>query len=126
MIKRITIFTLITFILFLTGYYLNRYFVDNASETLSFSLLNVYAFNAISCAIIYILVEIVSNYLPNETGYLYLGLVMVKLGLFILIFQEAIFSDTPLTKTEKASILLPFLVFLCLETIGASKLMNNK
>ena len=126
MIKRILLFTLITFILFLVSFYLNQFILDNNLEQLNFSLIKVYAFNAISCAIIYIAVEAIANFLPNETGYLYLGLSMMKLGIFILIFQDALFPEAGLTKAEKSSIVIPFLLFLLLEAIGVSKLLNNK
>ena len=126
MTKRILIFTTITLLLFIIGYYINSSLLASNEVIVRFSVLQVYAFNAIACAVVYALIEIVSNYLPNETGYLYLGLLMVKLGVFILIFQDALFSEVGLSKAEKASILLPVLVFLGLETIGVSKLLNNK
>jgi len=126
MIKRILIFTTITFLFFLLGYFINKYILDSNQLTISFSLLKSYIFHAVSCSVVYILIEAVSTYLPNETGYLYLGLLMVKLGLFILLFQDAIFAEIGLSKAEKTSILFPFLIFLAIETIGVSKLLNSK
>jgi len=126
MIKRILIFILITLLFFVSGYFLNSYLLDANQVTIRFSLLTLYTFLMLSCIIAYALVEVVSTYLPNETGYLYLGLLMVKLGVFILLFQEPIFSETGLSKAEKSSILIPFLIFLTIEVIGVSKLLNNK
>lgn len=66
------------------------------------------------------------GYLPNETGYLYLGMLMVKFGIFILLFQKSIFSETGLTTPEKATLLVPIMVFLVIETAALSKILNAK
>jgi len=126
MIKRIILVTAVAIILFCVGYFSNNYLLESNSITIRFSLLTAYLFNAIACLVIYCAVEIVLNYLPNETGYLYLGLTMVKMGVFILIFQDAIFSENELSKIEKTSIFAPVFMFLVLETIAVSKLLNNK
>ncbi|MDO6674468.1 DUF6168 family protein [Tenacibaculum sp. 1B UA] len=126
MIKRIIIFTLVVLTLSALGFFLNDFFVEKNDISLTFSLLSIYIFNAIASLVIYISVEVVVNYLPNETGYLYLGLMLVKFGVFILLYQDSIFSETGLTKPEKISILVPILTFLFVEAAGVSKLLNNR
>ncbi|WP_440120253.1 DUF6168 family protein [Tenacibaculum sp. Ill] len=126
MIKRIIIFTVVVVVLATLGFFINNYFIEKNAVSLSFSLLSVYTFNLVASLVIYIAVEIVISYLPNETGYLYLGLMLVKFGVFILLYQDSIFSETGLTKPEKVSILLPILTFLLVEAIGVSKLLNNR
>ncbi|MDE1205373.1 DUF6168 family protein [Tenacibaculum larymnensis] len=126
MIKRILIFTVVVVVLATLGFFINNYFIEKNAVSLSFSLLSVYTFNLVASLVIYIAVEIVISYLPNETGYLYLGLMLVKFGVFILLYQDSIFSETGLTKPEKVSILLPILIFLLVEAIGVSKLLNNR
>lgn len=126
MIKRIIIFTLVVLTLSALGFFLNNFFVEKNEVSLTFSLLSIYIFNAIASLVIYISVEVVVNYLPNETGYLYLGLMLVKFGVFILLYQDSIFSETGLTKPEKISILVPILTFLFVEAAGVSKLLNNR
>lgn len=126
MIKRIIIFTVVVVVLATLGFFINNYFIEKNAVSLSFSLISVYTFNLVASLVIYIAVEIVISYLPNETGYLYLGLMLVKFGVFILLYQDSIFSETGLTKPEKVSILLPILTFLLVEAIGVSKLLNNR
>ncbi len=126
MIKRILIFSIIVIAIGVLGYFVNNFFIEKSSASLSFSLASIYLFNVIASLLIYIAVEVVVNYLPNETGYLYLGLMLVKFGVFILMYQNAIFSETGLTKPEKISILFPVLTFLMIEAIGVSKLLNNR
>ncbi|CAM1338984.1 DUF6168 family protein [Tenacibaculum aestuarii] len=126
MIKRIIIFTLIVLTLGLLGFFINNYFIEKNAINLTFSLISIYLFNVIASLIIYVAVEVVVNYLPNETGYLYLGLTLVKFGTFILLYQDSIFSETGLTKPEKISILIPILTFLMIEAASVSKLLNDR
>ncbi|MEE4000050.1 DUF6168 family protein [Tenacibaculum sp. FZY0031] len=126
MIKRIILFTIVAIILAAIGFFINSYFIEKNTINLSFPLLSVYVFNVIASLVIYIAVEAVVNYLPNETGYLYLGLMLVKFGVFILLYQDSIFSETGLTKPEKISILIPILTFLFVEAASVSKLLNNR
>ncbi|MGG6229599.1 DUF6168 family protein [Tenacibaculum sp. SDUM215027] len=126
MIKRIIFFAVVVVVLAALGFFINNYFIEKNTINLSFSLISVYVFNVLASLLIYIAVEIVINYLPNETGYLYLGLMLVKFGVFIMLYQDSIFSETGLTKPEKVSILLPILTFLLVEAIGVSKLLNNR
>ena len=91
MIKRILIFTSLALLFFLLGYFTNKYLLDTNQLSTSFSLLKVYSFHAISCVLVYISIEIVSDFIPNETGFVYLALLMIKLGLFILIFKGTFF-----------------------------------
>lgn len=126
MIKRIIIFTVIAALLAALGFFVNDYFIEKNTINLSFPLLSVYVFNLIASLLIYIAVEVVVNYLPNETGYLYLGLMLVKFGVFILLYQDSILSETGLTKPEKISILVPIFTFLFVEAASVSKLLNNR
>lgn len=126
MIKRIFIFTIAIVLLFFISYFLNKYLVDKNNLTLSFPLFKVYIFQTISALFVYILIELILTVLPNETGYLYLALTMIKIGVFVLIFQDSIFSENPLTKADKASLIIPLFLFLITEVVGVSKLLNNK
>lgn len=126
MIKRIILFTATILLLFFMGYFLNTYLVEHNNTPLVFNLLHVYLFHAVASLIVYVLVEFVLTIVPNETGYLYLALMLVKMGVFVLLFQESIFSETPLTKADKASLIVPLFLFLVTETIGVAKLLNNK
>ncbi len=126
MIKRIAVFILVIVILFTIGFFINDFILEKQAANLSFSLISVYLFNAISSIIIYTALEVVINYLPNEAGYLYLGMLLMKFGAFILIYQDAIFSESGLTKPEKASTIIPIFIFLIFETISVSRLLNNK
>lgn len=126
MAKRILIVTATVLLLFFVGYFLNNFLVEINNAILAFELFHVYLFHAIASLIVYVLVELVVTQLPNETGYLYLALMMIKIGVFVLMFQDQIFSETPLTKADKFSLVIPMFLFLMLEGAGVAKLLNNK
>ncbi len=126
MIKRIFVVLAVVVLTFCITYFTNTYFLE-ARDTISLiPLLSIYVFNAVSCAIIYILVELVLKSLPNSAGYAYMALMMVKLGLLLLIFKNSLFPEQPLSKIDKLSLLIPFFVFLIIEAIFIGKLLNNK
>ena len=123
MYKRIIAFVLIVIALFAISYSLHTYF--NAT-LLGFSLFQVYLFYAISAIIIYILVEVIANELPNLAGYGFLMGMFIKIGLFILIFKEAVFVKEDLLMAERVALIIPFFMFLLVEVVGVAKLLNSK
>ncbi|MFD0992672.1 DUF6168 family protein [Tenacibaculum geojense] len=126
MTKRITIFVATVMLLFFIGYFSHNFILTNNNIITNFNPLYMYIFHAIACLIVYILVELVLTILPNETGYLYLALTMIKLGVFVLIFQNQIFSETKLTGADKSVIIIPLFLFLITETAAVVNILNNK
>ena len=93
---------------------------------LSYELIDVYVFNIISCILIYISMEFIVEKLPSEAGYSFLALIFLKMGFFLLIFKSVVFSEEKLEMFQRVSLLIPFFVYLSLEAIGVSKLLNSK
>lgn len=123
MYKRIIWFTLIITALFAISYNLHHYL---NTQLLNFSLFQVYIFYAISAVLIYIMIEVVANHLPNQAGYAYLMGMFLKIGIFILIFQESVFAKEELLDAERIALVLPFFLFLLVEVVGVAKLLNSK
>ena len=123
MIKRIGIYSLVIFMLFIAIYSVHTSVLD--AETLSFSLLSIYLFNIISSVLTYLAVELTFSKLPDQTGYAFLTAVFLKLGLFTVLFMSTLTSDRSLEMFEKISILIPFSVFLIAEAIGCFKLLSS-
>ncbi|ALJ05559.1 hypothetical protein APS56_10685 [Pseudalgibacter alginicilyticus] len=120
MIKRILFVVAIFLLLFLISYNLHNYFLNS---TPSYSLLDVYLFHVIAAIIVYVIVELVFSVLPNQTGYAYLALIFLKIGLFVLIFQNSIFSNDNLTQLERIGLIVPLFLFLISEAVSVSKLL---
>ncbi len=125
MIKRIIIFLATIVLLFFVGSFLHNIYLGQNDIYPRFSPTAVYGFHAIATFVVYIMVELALKKIPNETGYLYLASMMIKLGLFVLIFKSSFFSEEPLTSAEKVILVLPLFIFLTIEAIGVAKLLNG-
>ena len=123
MIKRILVFTLCIILLFAIGLTVHGYVV---TQSLSFELWQVYLYHAIAAIIVYSSMEAVSSFLPNQAGYSYLVLMFVKLGLFVLLFNTAVFEKEQLSQADKFGLVLPLFLFLTAEAIAVAKLLNSK
>jgi hypothetical protein len=123
MIKRLSIVTLVIVLLFALSYNFHAFLV---TQNVSFSLFGVYLFFAVSTIIIYSVVELVYNTLPNQAAYVYLALMFTKIGVFVLVFREDIFSNVNLSQLERMSLIVPLFLFLIAEALAIVKLLNNK
>lgn len=126
MIKRILYFIVIIFAVFAISFFSHDYTLNSKEILLSFSLLKVYSFHVIAAIIVYAIVELVADNLPNQAGYAYLASIFLKIGFFVLIFQASIFANEALSKPERFSLVIPLFLFLIIEAIAVSKLLNNK
>lgn len=123
MTKRILYFVSAILVLFALSFSLNYYL---SSTNLSYSLLEVYIFHAIAAVVLYVSVELVALNLANFAGFVYLGLLLFKFGLFFLIFKEPVFDNADLSQPERISLVVPLFVFLIAEVTGVGKLLNSK
>ncbi|SEC36026.1 hypothetical protein SAMN04489761_2775 [Tenacibaculum sp. MAR_2009_124] len=126
MIKRIIIFLVVVLIAYIASYLPHFYILQIKQLTLGYSLFSVYGFFVIAAILIYGIVEFIADKMPNQAGYAYLASMFLKIGFFLLIFQNAIFKEAVLTKAEKFSLIIPLFLFLALEAVFISKLLNNK
>ncbi|MDY0780577.1 DUF6168 family protein [Tenacibaculum sp. IB213877] len=126
MIKRILYFIVLIIVLYLISYNLHWYLLTINDSYLTFSLHSVYLFHVIAAGIVYAIVELVADKLPNQAGYAYLASIFLKIGFFVIIFQAPIFENDNLTKPERFSLVIPLFLFLISEAIAVSKLLNNK
>ena len=126
MIKRIVSYLLIVVAVFVVVFFTHQYVLDSKQLVLSYSLLNVYLFNAIASIIIYGCIELVAEKLPSQAGYAFLTCVFLKIGLFIVLFQATVFSEVKLELFQRLSLMIPFFLFIIIEAAGVAKLLNSK
>lgn len=126
MIKRILFFLAAVLIVFAVSYFPHNYVLNSKEIQLSFSLFAVYLFHVIAATIVYLIVEFVADKIPNQAGYAYLASIFLKIGFFVLIFQASVFTNEQLTKPERFSLVIPLFLFLILEGVAVSKLLNSK
>jgi len=123
MLKRIILIALLFVLLFGISYSVHASLLN---DSLVFSLLSVYLFHVISAILVYIIVEVVSNYLPNQAGYAYLMMMCLKIGAFVLIFQSSVFAKSALSQVDRISLVVPLFLFLIVEAVAVSRLLNNR
>ncbi|KAB1066539.1 hypothetical protein F6U93_14060 [Tamlana haliotis] len=123
MIKRILVFTLSILLLFAISFTVHSYFV---TQPMAFELWQVYVFHAVAALIVYLCIEGIASILPNQAGYAYLALMLLKIGVFVLVFKESVFENDALTKVERFALVLPLFLFLIAEAAGIAKLLNNQ
>ncbi|WP_422089740.1 DUF6168 family protein [Tenacibaculum ovolyticum] len=126
MIKRILYFITAVVLLFAVSYTSHSYFLSARNVALPFSLFFVYLFHVIATGIVYVILELIASKLPNEAGYGYLALMLLKIGFFVLIFQDSVFAGAELAKSQRVSLVIPLFIFLITEAIAVSKLLNSK
>ncbi len=126
MIKRIIQFIIAVAILFVVSYLPHDYLLSSKDIYLSFSLFSVYLFHVIAATIVYFIVEFIADKMPNQAGYAYLASVFLKIGFFVLVFQASVFANEQLTKPERFSLVIPLFLFLIIEAVAISKLLNSK
>jgi len=126
MTKRITYFAIAIISLLIISYSLNNYIIQSNRIPLSYSLISVYLFHSIAALIVYILIEIVAENVPDQAGYGYLAGIAIKLGLFVLIFQTDVFANENLTKPERLSLVVPLFLFLTTEAFAIFRVLNSK
>lgn len=122
MIKRILVFFISVVIIFSVTFNTNNFLVEDCR----FSILNMYLFHALFSFLIYLIIEITTIKLSNQSGFVYLTTIFIKIGVFLLIFQGDVFGEFDLSKSERISIVAPMLIFLMLEALFISKLLNSK
>jgi len=126
MIKRILTYLSIIALVFIVVFFTHKYVLDSKQLVLSYSLLNVYLFNAIASIIIYGCVELVAEKLPSQAGYAFLACVFLKIGFFVVLFQATVFSEVRLEMFQRLSLMIPFFLFIVIEAVGVAKLLNSK
>lgn len=125
MIKRILYFTIASALVFAISYFPHQAILNTKEISLSFSLLSVYLLFVFSGIVIYAITELISEKLPSQAGYAYLASIFLKIGLFVLLFQDSVFTNE-LSKPERFSLIIPLFLFLIIEAIAISKLLNSK
>ena len=126
MIKRILIYISIVLLVFIVVFFTHQFVLDSKRLVLSYSLLNIYLFNAIVSVIIYACIELVAEKLPSQASYAFLACIFLKIGFFVMLFQVAIFPEEKLELFQRLSLLIPFSLFIIIEATGVMKLLNSK
>jgi hypothetical protein len=126
MIKRILGYLVVACLAFAITFFIHDYSLNMKNLYLSYSLLNVYLFNFIASVLIYTSIEVLAEKLPSQAGYGFLACVFLKIGFFVVLFQDTVFSEVRLELYQRLSLIIPFFLFIIIESIAIAKLLNSK
>ena len=121
--KRILYVVVIILVLLAIAYNLQNYLTE---DNLPYSLQKLYLFHGIAVLIVYLGIELIYDKMPNQIGAAYLTMMFLKIGIFILLFKSTIFSEQDLAMQHRLGLLIPFFLFLIVETVCIAKLLKSK
>ena len=121
--KRILYVVVIILVLLAVAYNLQNYLTE---DNLPYSLQKLYLFHGIAVLIVYLGIELIYDKMPNQIGAAYLTMMFLKIGIFILLFKSTIFSEQDLAMQHRLGLLIPFFLFLIVETVCIAKLLKSK
>ena len=105
---------------------LHEYLLAQRNTVLSFSLFKIYTFHFVASAVVYFLIELLATIVPSQAGFAYLGTIFIKVGIFVLLFQDLMFSEVEFIMAEKLAVVIPMFLFLFIGVFVISRLVNTK
>ena len=90
-----------------------------------FNLVKLYAFLGIATFLSVSGMHYLYSLVPNQLGYAFLVTVFVKFGAALLLFPQLIGDDPDLSRGEILSFLIPYFIFLGVETVLVVKWLNK-
>ena len=110
-----TIVTLVCIIVYLV------HTLSFQTDQSGFSIIKLYAFLYVTSLLVIIGLRVLHDLVPTLVGLLFLLLVLIKFVFAILVFPQLLGDEA----INKAHFLVPYLVFLCTETILTIKWLNK-
>jgi hypothetical protein len=116
MMLRLTIVSIIGSILSFLLYSLHGIILETYDLLVSFSLVKNYLFHLSFLFFVIIVLEVVFIFSPSQIGFSYLGLILAKLGVFILVFKSVFFESESVDMTSRLSLVMPLMIYIMAET----------
>lgn len=126
MVKRVLSFLWVAIAIFVVGFLLHNYLLQHYELSLRYNLFSVYLFHFVASFVVYLLLEVVYSYVPDQVGYGFLMGGFIKIGVFVLVFQTPIFYTENMPFYERLPLILPLFLFLGVEVWSITKLLNLK
>lgn len=126
MIKSLIVYLLSFLVLLLVSYFLHSFVLAGNEIKLRFDMLKPYMFFAIFSFGLCIVFKVLSSNkkIASQLGFIYLLSLVLKIGLFAVVFKNSILHFPDLTKTESLNLLVPMFVFLALELYFIARLLG--
>ncbi len=126
-IKEIIAYTLIFIALLYLIYFGQTEIFELIESKPRFNYWNTTAFFSGISLLICVILRIMSNFevLKTKIGYIYLTTLMLKAGLFFIVFKDSVLSIKEFNTSERSSLLISLLIFLVLEVFIVAKILRE-
>ena len=112
---------IVTAILTTAGYFIHSYIVSDPV----ISILKTYLFLGFATYLTVAALKFTSIISPDNLGYLFLGLMSIKLGAILIFFPQLMDSELDLNRSQLLGFLIPYLLFLFAEIGIVLKWLND-
>lgn len=128
MIKTVLVYSVAFATLFFSIYYAQDFILNKTNQEVRFNLWDTNLFFAVASLVICMHFSFFSGIkkLQSQLGFIYLPTLFIKGVIFFLAFKSSVFSMETLTVAERLNLLIPFLLFLGLETYFITKILKEK
>lgn len=128
MFKKLLIILVVFLLVGTTSYFLHVLFLGEDHHSIIPLLKKAYLFHFIFSLILTVMFVILakSEKLFVQLGFIYMGLLVFKIVVFATLFYPQLLGKNLLSSFYRSSLLIPVIVFLPLEVIFISKLMQTK
>lgn len=117
-VKSLAAITVITFLL-----YAAHFFLIPAGEI---SLVKIYLFLGIAGYFTVAALNYVHTIASEKLGFVFIAILMVKIGAALLIFPELLAEEESLSRVDKLHLLVPYFIYLMIESAIVIKWLNDK
>ncbi len=128
MLKKIIIYTVVFLVVGTTSFFLQIYLLGDANTNFFSTLKKAYIFHFCFSLVLLMCFRVLANYdkLFQQLGFIYMGLLVIKIVVFASYFYPQLLGKDALPRFYRASLLIPVIVFLLLEVVFISKIMQGK
>jgi len=127
MIKDFIKYVVVFGVFYVLGLHIHMYMLEEKSINLIFSLQSIYLFHLLFSLVVCVVFNILSNNkkILEQLGYIYLGVLLLKIIVFSIIFYNPVFTTENLTKTQSISLLIPIAIFLTIEVFFIVRIIGK-
>lgn len=128
MIKSVIVYGISFAVLFFVSLWLHNYIIDYYAISIRFQLKPVYIFFVLASFLICTLFKAFTFFekTKEQLGFLFLFTLFLKIIIFSIVFYNSIVGLQDITKIESLNLLIPLFIFLALEVLFVSSLLNQK
>lgn len=128
MFKKIGIYIVVFVLVGTTSYFIHLFLLGEIGIEFKALLKKSYTFHFCFSLVLLTIFQVLArfNKLFEQLGFMYMALLVVKIVIFAGLFYPQLLGDNLLPRFYRASLLIPVIVFLPLEVIFISKLMQGK